>query len=90
MMPDYNPNVEFYKKNLGQGAVIFGSMSDRRPNINKNYNADRTFYTQLSNTASIEHRPKLKREKPPKRSEEEIFGSNAAPDSPNLSRQTTC
>jgi len=60
MMPDYTPNVEYFKKNLRKGAVKFGSMSSTA-NINKNYNLDRTFYTQQKNTATIEYRPTIKR-----------------------------
>lgn len=63
MMPDYTTNVEYFKKNLRQGAVKFGSMSSRKPNINKNYSLDRTFYTQQSNTATIEFRPIIRKNK---------------------------
>ena len=62
MMPDYNSNFEYVNKSLRKGAVKFGSMSARRPNVNTTYGMSRTFYTQQSNTAKIEHRPKVKRE----------------------------
>ena len=45
MMPDYKPNVEYVSKSLRKGAVKFGSMSTRRPNINKTYGKSSTFYT---------------------------------------------
>jgi len=45
MMPDYRPNAEYVKKNLRQGAVKFGSMSDRKPNLNKTYWQSNPFYT---------------------------------------------
>ena len=45
MMPDYRPNVEYVSKSLRKGAVKFGSMSARRPNMNKTYWRPWTFYT---------------------------------------------
>ena len=45
MMPDYTPNVDFFKHNLRKGAVEFGSMSSRKPNVNKVYDKGMTFYT---------------------------------------------
>lgn len=46
MSPDYTPNVEYFKANLRKGAVVFGSMSSRKPNMNKTYSAGHSFYTQ--------------------------------------------
>ena len=62
MQPDYLPNTEYNKKSLTKGAVVFGSMSSRKPNINKTYGTPQTYYTMQSKTAKIEHRPKIKRD----------------------------
>lgn len=61
MQPDYTPNVEYFKTNLRKGAVEFGSMSERRPNMNKTYGDDKTFYTQKKNATLIEYRPTIRR-----------------------------
>ena len=61
MQPDYMPNVEYFKTNLRKGAVEFGSMSERRPNMNKTYGDDKTFYTQKKNATLIEYRPTIRR-----------------------------
>lgn len=45
MMPDYAPNVEHFKLSLRKGAVNFGSMSNRKTNMNKVYDKGTTFYT---------------------------------------------
>ena len=45
MQPDYLPNTEYNKTSLSKGAVIFGSMSSRKPNINKTYGTPQTYYT---------------------------------------------
>ena len=45
MQPDYQPNVEYFAKSLSKGAVRFGSMSCRTPNVNKTYGKANTFYT---------------------------------------------
>lgn len=46
MMPDYHPNIEYFQKSLRKGAVRFGSMSSRTPNVNKIFGKANTFYTQ--------------------------------------------
>lgn len=61
MMPDYRPNKEYVSKNLRKGAIKFGSMSARKPNLNQTYWQQHTFYTQQGNTAQIEHRPRINR-----------------------------
>ena len=45
MQPDYTPNVEYNKRPLTKGAVVFQNMSSRKPNMNLTYGEDKTFYT---------------------------------------------
>ena len=61
MSPDYEANALYFMANLRKGAVKFGSMSARKPNLNKTYGTDNAFFTQQSNTARVELRPKIDR-----------------------------
>ena len=61
--PDYNANVLYYKQNLRKGAIEFQSMSSRKPNMNKTYGYSRQFYNQAKCMATVEHRPRIERNK---------------------------